>query len=502
MEQNISFERQLVFDEFTNNIVEEPINYWKTIDDVPKYIKDFIINTVSSRVIYDTNTKQYYCSKCLKKLDNQYYCSNCSKQRIIPVLNDSKYVICTNVENIKEYEEYTRYFVFDVVDDQVLIYIFGVYTCYYNHMMCIPYQINKISIEEVYHITEIGLNNLLTNDFASFDEYDKSMTGDDFDYKLLDVFEIQLEKHYLYTDNLYILKNTLLYKYTSIWDLKYYYEKNNFSLASLTYYPLHFKQFEYLVKMKLYRLAVTGPGLIKYNYNFKDTFGIDKKYYSFMKEIDIDESQLSALRLCSTADIELINFISKDIFLFEELSKYVMPDKIKKYLEEQKLDECNIYEYYDYILCCDKMMLNMMDKEVLFPKNFREEHDKITSEMIVATDSKINERISLLSKLFALNIYEDDKYIIFPASSVDSLIDESSQMSNCVRNYCIKLSNNECQIYFMRYKNNVNKSLVTIEVRDGKIVQARTRFNEFPTDEMNEILKKWEEQLIPITNKL
>ena len=155
--------------------------------------------------------------------------------------------------------------------------------------------------------------------------------------------------------------------------------------------------------------------------------------------------------------------------------------------EEQKLNECNIYEYYDYILCCDKMMLNMRDKEVLFPKNFREEHDKITSEMIIATDLKINERISSLSKLFALNIYEDDKYIIFPASSVDSLIDESSQMSNCVRNYCIKLSNNECQIYFMRYKNNVNKSLVTIEVRDGKIVQARTRFNEFPTDEMNEI---------------
>ena len=59
-------------------------------------------------------SKQYYCSKCLKKLDNQYYCSNCSKQRIIPVLNDSKYVICTNVENIKEYEEYTRYFVFDI----------------------------------------------------------------------------------------------------------------------------------------------------------------------------------------------------------------------------------------------------------------------------------------------------------------------------------------------------------------------------------------------------
>ena len=35
-----------------------------------------------------------------------------------------------------------------------------------------------------------------------------------------------------------------------------------------------------------------------------------------------------------------------------------------------------------------------------------------------------------------------------------------------------------------------------------KMVQARTRFNEFSTNEMNEILKKLKEQMIPITNKL
>lgn len=498
MHQHMLFGRQLMFDELTNDIVEEPIRYWKTMDDVPEYIKSFILDTVSTRVIYDSSTKQYHCSKCLKLLDEHYYCNNCSKQCRKAISNNSKYVIHTKIKDIKDYEENNKLFVFDIVDGQVLIYVFSVDSNYYNHMIYITYQINKISIEEVYHVTKDGLTSLLTNRLASFDEYSKMDETENYD--LLDVFEFLIENSYLYTDNLHMLQYTSLYKYTSIWELKDYFENDNFSLSSLTYYPLCFKQFEYLVKMKLYRLAATGTDLIKYQHNFKDTFGIDKKYYSFMRDIDVDFSQLSALRLCPTTDIELINFISRDTYLFEELSKYVKVDKIKVYLEKQKLDYHNIYEYYDYIRCCEHMSLDMKDKQILFPKEFIKQHDKITSEMVVVADPKTNERIQSLSNILALNRYEDDQYIIFPADSVDSLIDESSQMSNCVRNYCLDVSNNVCQIYFMRYKDTIDKSLVTIEVRDGKIVQARTRFNEMPTEDMNVVLKKWEKHIIPITN--
>ena len=73
-------------------------------------------------------------------------------------------------------------------------------------------------------------------------------------------------------------------------------------------------------------------------------------------------------------------------------------------------------------------------------------------------------------------------------------------MSNCVRNYCLDVSNNECQIYFMRYKDNLSKSLITIEVRDGKIVQARAKYNELPGEDEMKILKKWERDIISITN--
>lgn len=488
----------MMFDE-DNNIVEEPIRYWKSIDEVPENIKKFILDTVCSRTIYDVSTKQYYCSKCLKALDNNYYCSNCNMQCRIPISNKSKYVIYTNINDIKEYQENSKFFVFDIVDGEVLIYIFRVDTCYYNHRMYVPYQINKISIEEVYYVLNNKLVNLLNNSEVLFEDYSKEM-DDSYNYDLLDIFDLQVVNHYLYTDNLCELQRTLLYKYTFIWKLKNFFMDNNFTLSSLTYYPICCKQFEYLVKMKLYRLAATGPDVVKFDKNFKNTFGVDKKYYSFMKDIDISVSQLNALRICPTTNIDLINFISTDTFLFEELSEYVKVDKIKTYFEKEKLDYHNIYEYYDYIRCCKYLSLNMEDKNILFPKEFIRAHDKITGEMVIATDPKINERIHTLSSLLLLNKYEDDKYVIFPAVSVESLIDESSQMSNCVRNYCSDVSNNRCQIYFMRYKNTPNKSLITIEVRDGKIVQARAKFNELPSEDEMKILKKWERDIISITN--
>lgn len=493
--------KQLMFDDINNEIVEEPIKYWKNYEEVPEHIKNFIISTISSRIIYDIETKQYHCSKCLNKLDNKYYCSNCAKQLIIPKPSNSKYVIATSIKDIKKYNEYSYYYVFDIIDGQAIIYIFCSYTYYDSDLISIPYQTNNIKIKEVYHITNDGVTNLLTNIFYSFKEFDKSIEDDDFNFDLLDVFEFCNGESFLYTDNLYLLKNISFYQYTDIWELKEYFENKTFTLSSLTYYPIHFKTFEYLVKMKLYCLATTSANSINYKNNFKDTFGVDKKYYPLMKEIDIDSYKLAALRIYPTTDIDLINFISKDIFLFEKLAKYVDVSKVKKYLEKQNLDYYNIYEYYDYISCCNKLDLDLKDKQVLFPENFILEHDKLTAEMLIVTDPTINEKIKTLSNLLELNIYEDDKYIIFPADGINSLIDESSQMSNCVRNYCERISNNECQIYFMRYKDNVNKSLVTIEVQDGKIVQARTKFNELPTDEMNEVLKKWEKEIIPIINE-
>lgn len=497
----MSKNKQLVFDYNTNEIIEEQIKYWKTYEEVPEHIKKSILSTSASRVIYDSTTNKYHCSKCLKLLDDKFYCTNCSNQCVTPSSNDSKYVINTSIKNIREYDEYFKYFVFDLVDDQVLIYILNVNTYYNSHIISMPYQTNDIYIDKVYLVTNNGVIDLLTNNLYLFEEYAKNIDENIYKKDILRVFETRYDNNFLYTDNLPLLENIPFYQYSNIWKLQRYFEKETFSLASLTCYPIYYKQFEYLVKMKLYNLATTCPYTVKDGHNFKEAFRIDKKYYSFMKEIDINIDQLEALRIYPTTDIDLINFIAEDPTLLSELLEYVDINKLKIYLEKQKLESQNIYEYYDYIMCCRQMGLDLKDNQVLFPKHFAEQHDKLTAEMIIATNPEINSKIHSLSNFFSLNIYEDEQYIIFPADSIESLIDESSQMSNCVRNYCTRLSNNECQIYFMRYKDNSNKSLVTIEVRDGKIVQARTRFNGLPNKKVNEVLKKWEKQIIPIVNE-
>lgn len=500
MENENLLECQLTFDYSTGSIVDDDIDCWITMEEVPKYIKDWILDTSMSRVIRDSDTKEYYCCKCLGKLDEYNCCSKCFKQFEIPSLDESKYIIDTSVRNIKDYTEYTRYFVFDVVKGQVLLYVFRVYTSYCHHVVSYWLgQLNKIEIEHVYRVNGEGLFDYLTNEEFLFDDYCKDI-DENCNYDLLEMFNINDNNNYLYTDNLNELKNTLLYKYTSIWELKEFFKVNSFSLSALTFNPICCKQFEYLVKMKLYCLAVTVPHHIEYKKSFKETFGVDKKYYSFMRDIDINYYQLSALRVYPTTDINLINFMSYNTELFEKLKKYAPANKIKMYFDGQKLDGEYIYEYSDYISCCVEMGYNMNDKQILFPKNFIEQHNKITSEMIIAENPKINKRIQSLAKVLEINKYEDEQYVIFPADSVYSLIDESSQMSNCVRTYCEKISNNECQIYFMRNKSNINKSLVTIEVINGKIVQARAKYNEIPSKQIKNVLQKWEKQIVAVTN--
>lgn len=79
---------------------------------------------------------------------------------------------------------------------------------------------------------------------------------------------------------------------------------------------------------------------------------------------------------------------------------------------------------------------------------------------------------------------------IYPKCTQD-IKDESVQMSNCVSSYVKKVIDGYCDILFLRYKDSPDNSLVTIEVRDNKIVQALQRYNHPLTKEQKEIVDKW-----------
>ena len=83
------------------------------------------------------------------------------------------------------------------------------------------------------------------------------------------------------------------------------------------------------------------------------------------------------------------------------------------------------------------------------------------------------------------------KYVIIAPKTPKDMIEEGQMMSNCVASYIERVANGNCMIFFMRTRKEPDRSLVTIEVRDGNLVQVKGRFNKRPTDEQNSAVNTW-----------
>ena len=89
--------------------------------------------------------------------------------------------------------------------------------------------------------------------------------------------------------------------------------------------------------------------------------------------------------------------------------------------------------------------------------------------------------------------YEDNKYIIFPAPSIDDLKKEGLQQENCVGSmFLLKYINSQTEIFFMRDIEKVDKSLITLEFKNGHIVQKELpHHSQKFTEEQNTFINNW-----------
>lgn len=83
-----------------------------------------------------------------------------------------------------------------------------------------------------------------------------------------------------------------------------------------------------------------------------------------------------------------------------------------------------------------------------------------------------------------------DYCFIYPDSTQD-IKDEAVQQNNCVASYIDKVIDGKCHIMFLRKQETPDKSLVTIEIRNGQIVQALRRFNNLVTEKDQEAIDAW-----------
>ena len=142
-------------------------------------------------------------------------------------------------------------------------------------------------------------------------------------------------------------------------------------------------------------------------------------------------------------------------------------------------------ELYDYASMMQKISLKF-DK---YPRHFLTTHNiasrnynRLKQQFI---EEDFEKRIDKgMEKSFG------DYCFIYPECTQD-IKDESVQQNNCVSSYIKRVIDGECHILFLRKKDQPDKSLVTVEVQKGKIVQALQRFNNPLNDEQREIVDKW-----------
>jgi hypothetical protein len=155
-------------------------------------------------------------------------------------------------------------------------------------------------------------------------------------------------------------------------------------------------------------------------------------------------------------------------------------------------------DFYDYV----KMNREMKKDFEKYPrylatmhniatKNYRLVEDKIIEE-------KFAERVKEL-KSTKLEYIGDDHCVILPKNSKD-LISEGQSLSHCVASYYKRMAGGETNIVFLRKKNNIKESLVTVEVNIDEnskhsIVQAKGRSNSAPQKAEQDFIKKYLDHL-------
>lgn len=450
---------------------------------LPKHWDKFIEKQTESHnyIFKDTKNKTGYCTKCHKtfyekqiKIGDSKVCPNCKNE--FYVLNPNRY--------IKDFKQ--SVLLLQRMDKQIIIRVFEICTFYNTETKLMEQDIQeycriipgkgRFFSEAVY----FGLYSMYIS-HNSCNENWRPYNGTRY-FSEFPAYPYNKKK---------LVKGTNL-EYAPIKEFTQRFWRFNF-IDTLEF--AGYESFEILWNMKLYNLSMWSEKF-QVKGSFYERFGITKNYLKFMQDNDLNYSELRILKLLKTQDINLIRrlstqnyndvrFLYKNKLLFEYLNRrrYLDYYEIRKLKEVQKFIPLhklidykkgwnNLDIYTDYLKMANMLALNYKSKKDLFQRNLISRHDKMQMKIKVAEDIKTQFAVYLRYLELSKYMYENDKYIIFPAPSVDDFKDEGRQQGNCVAtNYLTPYLQKETEIYFIRKLDNPDKSFITLEYKNGKIRQ-------------------------------
>lgn len=468
--------------------VQEDINYMKWNFDLPNDWNEFLTEVEKNHNLIIKNPKNIcYCTNCSNsfekdlKIGKEYRCPNCK----------NKYLVKSH--KLRHFHYTDQICMIDKVysSNHLILRIFELRSEYNGEKQEFEYDVVEFSrkfindnFREIRNdrcsIAMCGpwvLHNREEGRWRTYDGY----------------YHYTMPSGFIYINNMeQVLKNTK-YEYSRMWKVfrnnttQYYNLEDIFEIADR-------HSFEMLVELGLYNLAFAARQFVDTG-TFRHIFGVDKTYYNFIKEHDLTWPQLKILRMYPTKNIRTIKFLEKfNLGELKAIKELTTIDNFIKYFRKKRYKDSRLY--FDYLDFCKKLGYDLKNKKYLFPNNLKQKHDEFANQIKILEKEQNNKLIAERYKELLNKIFESKKYIIFPAQSVEELIDESSQQNNCVKTYVERYANGDCDIYFMRLSCEKDKSLVTVEVRNNKVVQKRIKNNAQTTKEQDKFLQKWEDTIL------
>lgn len=450
------------------------------------YNWDDFVNTVASE----------YHNLIIKRTKNQCICTNCKHEFISTkkVNETEKCPNCKNTyrikrSNLKNYIFEDIAVLVDKVDTQLVLRLFEIRSVYDNESRYYGF---KVSSAEYARMIPFEHDCTFVNERASKNQgyvhvYHISNPGK---WRLYSRYYGLSSKGFVYYDNLKQVLQDTEYKYSMIWDLAK--EVKYFDIQESLRNP---NKVEMLVKAKLYNLALESNAFYGTG-KFESIFGVPKTLYPFMKKYNITYNQLERLQLLKEANMKKIRYLEKyKIDRLEEICMYINVNRFIQYakLHRGKVDT---YLYKDYLKFASVLGYDLKSNKYAFPEDLRKEHDRLAAQYKIHNKEILNKAILRRYENLEKNIFENKNFIITPAPTMEALEDESKQQHNCVRTYAEDYASGACDIYFMRDIKNKDKSLVTVEVQQGKVVQSRIKYNYSPNEKQEKFLNKWEQTIL------
>lgn len=291
---------------------------------------------------------------------------------------------------------------------------------------------------------------------------------------------------------------------------------------------------EHLIKMKLYRL-VSGIIYGGYSYsalqainfngeNMRAILGIDRPYFPLLRELNPSIDQLHLIRQLLQADhkpsTEQIKwFIASKISnadAAKELLAHMSVHKLQSYVERQfapddeaALKRVGYYKmntlitnYHDYLCMCKELQYDVKNSFILFPRELKAAHDSVAKTL---KDKRTAEHEKAIAGSFdewqKRYQYQSKELMMIPPHSAKEIVDEGAALHHCVRLYVKNVAEKKSVILFVRSVDEPDKSLCTVEVKDGQVTQARGFDNEEPPAQITAFIEQWKQRVLYASDK-